>query len=206
MGVYIDYMDLNKAFPKGCFPFFQIDQLIDATAVYELLSFMDVYSGYNKILMNETNQARTIFTTDQGLYCYRVVHFKLKNAEATHRRLVNKLFTLRIGKSMEVYVDDMLVKNKRASDHIEDLKDCCNVLRQYQMKLNLVKCAFGVESEKFLRFMVNHRDIEVNLAKAQAVIDLQPSRSVKEIQRLIAMIVAFSLFVSRFSDKYYPFF
>ena len=75
---------------------------------------------------------------------------------------------------MEVYVDDMLVKSRHTSDHIKDLRDCFNTLQQYRMKLNTAKCAFGVESGKFLGFMVNHRGIEVNPAKSQAVVDLQP--------------------------------
>ena len=79
--------------------------------------------------------------------------FDLKNAGAMYQ---NKMFTPLLGKSMEAYIDDMLVKSKRASEHVRDLKDCFNVLKQYQMKLNSAKYAFGVESGKFLWFMVNH--------------------------------------------------
>ena len=102
--------------------------------------------------------------------------FSLKNAEVTYHRLVNKMFAPLIGKSMEVYVDDILVKSKRVSEHIRNLKDCFDVFKQYQMKLNSAKCAFRVESGKFLRFIVNHRGIE---AKAQAVVDLQPPCTIK---------------------------
>ena len=119
---------------------------------------------------------------------------------------MNKMFAPLIGKSMEVYVDDMLVKSCHAGDHIRDLRDCFNTLRQYRMKLNPVKCAFGVESGKFLGFMVNHRGIEVNPAKVQAVLDLQPPQMTKEVQKLTGMIAALSRFVSRSTDKCFPFF
>ena len=83
--------------------------------------------------------------------------FGLKNAGTTYQRLVNKMFAPFIKKTMEVYVDDMLMNSKHASDHVKYLKDCFDTLRQYRMKLNPAKCAFSMESRKFLRFMVNHR-------------------------------------------------
>ena len=108
--------------------------------------------------------------------------FGLKNARATYQRLVNMMFKEQIGKTMEVYVDDMLVKSKIAADHIAHLSDTFAVLRKYQMKLNLLKCTFGVASRKFLGFMVNHRGIEANLEKIQALIDMQSPAKTKEVQ------------------------
>ena len=167
---------------------------------------MDAYSGYNQILLCRSDQAKMAFTTDQGLYCYQVMPFGLKNAGATYQQLMNKMFTLFIDKSMEMYVDNMLVKSRRANDHIKDLRDCFNTLRQYMMNLNPTKCAFGVESGKFLGFMVNHRGIEVNPVKAQAIVDLLPPRTTKEVQRLTRMIAALSQFVSKSTNKCFPFF
>ncbi|KAL5576657.1 hypothetical protein UlMin_018356 [Ulmus minor] len=100
-----------------------------------------------------------------GLYCYKVMPFGLKNAGATYQRLVNKMFKNQIGKTMEVYVDDMLVKSLKTEEHIRNLKETFDILRKYKMKLNPSKCAFGVSSGKFLRFMVNHHGIEANPAK-----------------------------------------
>ena len=138
----IDFSDLNKACPKDCFPLPCIDQLVDGTAGHELLSFMDAYSGYNQIMMHEPDKEDTSFVTDVGLYCYRVMPFGLKNAGATYQRLVNVMFKPQIGKTMEVYVDDMLVKSKRAVDHMDHLAKMFVVLRKYGMKLNPLKCSF----------------------------------------------------------------
>uniref|UniRef100_A0A803QSU0 Reverse transcriptase domain-containing protein n=1 Tax=Cannabis sativa TaxID=3483 RepID=A0A803QSU0_CANSA len=104
----VDFTDLNKACPKDSFPLPSIDQLVDATAGHELLSFMDAYSGYNQIPMYEPDQEHTSFITDRCLYCYKVMPFGLINASATYQRLVNMMFADLLGDTMEVYVDDML--------------------------------------------------------------------------------------------------
>lgn len=113
----VDFTDLNKACPKDCFPPPRIDQLVDSTAGHEVLSFMDAFSGYNQIRMAESDQEKMSFTTDRGLYCYTVMPFELKNAGATFQRLVNKMFQTQIGRNMEVYVDDMLVKSLTTGGH-----------------------------------------------------------------------------------------
>ncbi|KAM1161076.1 hypothetical protein TB1_000236 [Malus domestica] len=127
----VDYTDLNKGCPKDSFPLPLIDRLIDSTAGCELLSFMDAYLGCNQILLNPLDQEYTAFTTDRGLYCYKVMPFGLKNAGATYPRLVNSMFAEQIGKNMEVYVDDMLVKSKHADQHITNLSETFTILKRY---------------------------------------------------------------------------
>ena len=122
--------------------------------------------------------------------------FGLKNAGATYQRLVNKVFTNLIDKTMEVYVDDMLVKSLRKEDHVIDLREMFALPRKYNMKLNLAKCAFRVGSGKFLGFMVNNKGIKANLTKVQALLDLQSPKIVKEIQKLAGMIAALSHFMN----------
>ncbi|KAM6541683.1 hypothetical protein CsatB_006130 [Cannabis sativa] len=98
----IDLFDLNKTCLKDCFPLPKIDQLVDAFAKYELMSFMDAYSGYNQIKMPVPDQEHTSFVTNMGLYCYKVMSFGLKNVGTTYRRLVNEMFANQIGRNMEV--------------------------------------------------------------------------------------------------------
>ncbi|XP_017227902.2 uncharacterized protein LOC108203469 [Daucus carota subsp. sativus] len=188
--VCIDFTDLNKACPKDSFPLPRIDQLVDAIAGHALLNFMDAYSGYNQIPMYEPDQEHTSFITDRGLYCYVGMPFGILNAGATYQRLVNMMFKDLIGKTMEVYVDDMLVKSKKAPDHIKHLSEMFSILRKFNMKLNPQKCVFGVESGKFLGFMVNHRGIEANPAKIQALLDMRSPSTVKEVQSLTGRIAA----------------
>ena len=106
----IDFTNVNRACPKDSFPLPLIGLIVDATAGHELLSFMNAFSGYNQISMDPSDQEKTSFVTSQGTYCYQVMPFRLKNAGATYQRLVNKMFQNKIGASMEVYIDDMLVK------------------------------------------------------------------------------------------------
>ena len=108
----IDFKKLNKACPKDSYPLPRIDQLVDATSGHELLTFMDAFFGYNQIRMASEDEEKIAFITNRGLYCYRVMPFGLKNAGATYQWLVNKIFKEQIGRNMEVYVDDMLVKSK----------------------------------------------------------------------------------------------
>ncbi|KAM1597309.1 hypothetical protein ACFX1Z_032225 [Malus domestica] len=130
----VDYTNLNKGCPKDSFPLPLIDRLIDSTAGCELLSFMDAYSGYNQILMNPPDQEHTAFTTERGLYCYKVMPFGLKNARATYQRLVNSMIAEQIWKSMEVYVDDMLVKRKHVDQHITNLSETFTILKRFISK------------------------------------------------------------------------
>ena len=140
----IDFTDINRACLKDSFPLPQIDLIVDATVGHELLSFMDAFSGYNQISMEPDDQEKTSFVTGQGTYCYRVMPFGLKNAGATYQRLVNKMFQKQIRESMEVYIDDMLVKSTTAELHITHLSEAFQILSAYNMKLNPAKCAFGV--------------------------------------------------------------
>ena len=202
----VDFTDLNRACPKDSYPFPRMDTLVDSTTRHELLSFMDTFSGYNQIKMNEDDQKRTSFVTSQGLFCYKVMPFEIKNTGAMYQRLMNKMFTHQIGRNVQVYVDDMLLKSLRENNHLDDLQETFDTLWSYNMKLNPSKCVFGVTAGKFLGFIVSHRGIEVNPEKVWAIMELKPSRTVKEVQSLNGKIAALSRFVSKVTDKCLPFF
>ena len=89
----VDFTDLNKVFPKDSYFLPRIDTLVDSTTRHQLLSFIDAFSGYNQIKMEEADQEKTSFVTSQGLFCYKVMPFRLKNVGATYQRLMNKMFT-----------------------------------------------------------------------------------------------------------------
>ena len=132
--------------------------------------------------------------------------FGLKNVGITYQRLVNHMFRPQIGQNVEVYVDDMLVKSLDEEKHLDDLQETFVTLRQYNMKLNPKKCAFGVSSGKFLRFMISHRRIKANLDKIQVILDIKPPQSIKEVQSFIDRVAALNRFVSKATDKCLPFF
>ena len=98
--MYVDFTDLNRACPKDSYHLPRIDTLVDSTARHELLSFMDAFSGYNQIKMSGKDQEKTSFITSQGLFCYKVMPFGLKNANVTYQRLMNKMFMHQIGRNV----------------------------------------------------------------------------------------------------------
>nr|XP_018677261.1 PREDICTED: uncharacterized protein LOC108951976 [Musa acuminata subsp. malaccensis] len=125
----VDYTDLNRACPKDCYLLPRVDQLVDATAGHDLLTFMNALFGCNQIQMVTQDQEDTAFVTHIGAYCYKVMPFDLKNVGVTYQRMVNKLFKHQLGRNMEVYVDDMIVKSKVATTHLTDLAETFQMLQ-----------------------------------------------------------------------------
>ncbi|RVW39840.1 Retrovirus-related Pol polyprotein from transposon 297 [Vitis vinifera] len=179
-----------------CFPLPRIDQIVDSTSGQGMLSFLDAFSGYHQIPMSPDDEEKTAFITPHDLYCYKVMPFGLKNAGATYQRLMTKIFKPLIGHSVEVYIDDIVVKSKTREQHILHLQEVFHLLRRYDMKLNPSKCAFGVSAGKFLGFMVSQRGIEVSPDQVKAVMETPPPRNKKEIQRLTGKLVALGRFIA----------
>ena len=122
--LYIDFTNVNQAYPKD-----RIDLIVDATIGHKLLNFIDTFSDNNQIRMDPNDQKKTFFVTGQGTYCYQVMPFGLKNVGATYQRLVNKMFQKQISASMEVYIDNMLVKSVKAYLHINHLAESFKVMK-----------------------------------------------------------------------------
>ncbi|GKV04724.1 hypothetical protein SLEP1_g16838 [Rubroshorea leprosula] len=123
-----------------------------------------------------------------------------------HQKLVQIIFKLQIGRNIEVYVDDMIVTSARAENHIDDLNETFQNLRRAQMKLNPLKCTFVVESGKFLGYVVSKKGIEVNLEKVLAVQQMEPPKTVKDMQRLTGRVAALHRFIARSAERCLPFF
>lgn len=137
---------------------------------------MDSFSVYNQIMMHPDDREKTAFITERGTYCYKVMAFGLKNARATYQRLVNRMFADQLGKTIKVYIDDILVKSVVAADHISHLTTCFKSLNELEMKLNLTKCTFSVTSREFLGYIITKRGIEPNPKKITAICDLPSPR------------------------------
>ena len=177
----VDFTDLNRACPKDPFPVPRIDQLVDATVGHHRMSFLDTFQGYHQIPLATDDQEKTAFVTPMGNYYYKVMSFGLKNARSTYQRMMTKMFEPQLGKNVEVYIDDMVVKSKLVSEHLADLTYIFEILRRHKLHLNASKCSFGVGSGKFLGYMVTHRGIEVNPDQIRAINSLQPPRNPKEV-------------------------
>ena len=116
--------------------------------------------------------------------------FGLKNAGSTYQRMMTRMFESLLGKNIEIYIDDMVVKRKMVSEHLGDLRIIFEILRNYKLRLNASKCSLGVGSGKFLGYMVTHRGIEVNPDQIKAINNLPAPRNPKEVQKLTGMAAA----------------
>ena len=169
-----DYTGLNKACPKDSFPLPRIDQIVDSTTGCETLCFLDAYSGYPQITMKESDQLVTSFITPVGSYCYVSMLFGLKNAGAMYQRCMLRCFGDLIRWTVEAYVDDIIVKSKRADHLVADLEQTFVKLRVNDIKLNPEKCVFGVLRGMLLSFIVSERGIEANPDKILAITKMGP--------------------------------
>ena len=132
--------------------------------------------------------------------------FGLKNAGSTYQRMMTRMFEPQLGKNIEIYIDNMVVKSKLELEHINDLGNIFEILRRHKLRLNASKCSFGVGSGKFLGYMVTRLRIEVNPYQIKAINNLQPPRNPKEVQKLTGMTTSLNRFISRSADRCKPFF
>jgi len=161
---------------------------------------------YHQIPLALGDQEKTAFVTPTGNYHYKVISFGLKNAGSTNQRIMARMFEPQLGKSIEVYIDDMVVKSNVVSEHVGDLENIFEILRKHRLCLNASKCSFGVGSSKFLGYMITHQRIEINSNQIKAINSLQPPQNPKEVQKLTRMTATLNRFISRSADRCKPFF
>ena len=154
---------------------------MDATVGHPQMSFLDAFQRYHQILLALDDEEKTVFVTPTRNYYYKVMPFGLKNAGSTYQKMMTRMFEPQLGKNVKVYIDDMVVKSKVESEHVNDLGSIFEVLRKHKLHLNASKFSFGVSLGKFLGYMITHHEIEVNPDQIKAINNLQPSRSPKEV-------------------------
>ena len=126
------------------------------------MSFLNTFQGYHQIPLALDDQEKTSFITLTRNYHYKVMPFELKNAGSTYQKMMTRMFEPQLGKNIEIYTDDMVVKSKVVFEHVRDLGNIFEILRKHKLHLNSSKCPFGVGLGKFLGYMVTRCGIEVN--------------------------------------------
>ena len=199
----IDFRDLNKATPMDGYPIPIADMLVDAAARHKVISFMDGNAGYNQIFMAEEDIHKTAFRCPGhlGLFEWVVMTFGLKNAGATYQRAMNYIFHELIGKIVEIYIDDVVVKSKGHQEHLADLRRALERTRRHGLKMTPNKCAFGISAGQFLGFMVHERGIEISQKTISAIDKVEAPTTKVELQSLISKINFIRRFISNLSEK-----
>ena len=182
--VCVDFRNFSAATPKDMYVMPIADMLVDSTANNKLLSFMDGFSGYNQILIVVDEISKTVFRClgSLGTFEWLVMPFGLKNASSAYQRAINAIFHDMLGYHMEIYIDDIVVKSKKAIEHVNHLRKSFEMMRLHQLKL---KCAFGVQAENFLGFLVHQRGVEFDQNKSKAIISAKAPQNKKELQKFL---------------------
>jgi hypothetical protein len=196
----VDYTNLNKACPKVPFPLPRIDQIVDSAAGCKLLCFLDVYYRYHQIKMKESDQLATSFIMPFDMFCYVTMPFGLRNAAATYQRCMQHVFGDHIRRTVEAYVDDIVVETRKADDLVNDLHTAFDCLRANGLKLNPEKCIFSM----LLGYIVSQRGIEPNPEKVAALDRMGLIRDLKGVQKVLGCLATLSRFISRLGEKGLP--
>jgi hypothetical protein len=156
--------------------------------------------------MKVEDEDKTAFITPHGVYCYMTMPFGLKNAGTTYQRCMQACLKEQIGRNIEVYVNDIVIKMAKADSLLDDLRETFANLDRYSIKLNPRKCSFGVPIGQLLGYLISERGIEGNPEKIQAIINMQLPKTLRHVQQLIRRLVALSRFISKLGEKALPFY
>jgi hypothetical protein len=183
----IDFHNLNRATSKDEYPMPIADMLINNASRNRIISFLDGKAGYNHIFMTEEDASKTTFICPGfiGLFEWVVMTFGLKNAGATYQRTINLNFHELLENTVEVYIDDIVVKSAEFSSHIVDLRKAFDKMCRYGLKMNPRKCAFGVSAGKFLGFIIHEHGIEIDPNRIKSIRNVGPPTCKLEMQMFL---------------------
>ncbi|GKD08685.1 reverse transcriptase domain-containing protein [Tanacetum coccineum] len=202
----VDFIDINKACPKDCYPLPEIDWKIESLSGFHFKCFLDAYKGYYQIQMKEEDEDKTTFYAGERVFCYKKMPLCIKNAGATYQSLVDKVFSHQIGRNLKAYIDDIVIKSTSEKEMSKDIQEAFERFRSINMKLNPKKCSFGVEEGLFLGHLITKQGIKANPLKVKAVTNLDPPRTLKDIQSLNGKLAALSRFLSKGAERSLAFF
>jgi hypothetical protein len=202
----IDFTDLNKATPKDNYPLPRMDRVIDSVASAIIMSLLDCFSDYHQCWMAKEDEEKTSFITPFGTFCFVRMPEGLKNAGPTFTRMTREVFKPQIGRNIQAYVDDLIVKSGDRAGHVNDLAETFANMRRAGLKLNQEKCVLGVTKGKILGCLISAKRIEANPDKIRAIREMEEPKTKKDIQKLNGRDAALNRFISRSTEQSLPFF
>jgi polyhydroxyalkanoate synthesis regulator phasin len=202
----VDFTYLNKACKNDDFPLERVDKIVDDADNSEMLSLMDMLSGYHQIRVRREDEEKTSFITPFRTFCFVRMPEALKNAGCTFSRMISIVLHPQLWRNILAYVDDIIVKSIQRRDHISDLAETFANLRAANLRLNPEKRVFGIHKGKVLGCLISTKGIEANPDKIKSMIDMQDPVSVKDVQNLTGRVAALNRFIPMAAERSLPFF
>jgi hypothetical protein len=201
--VCIDFCNLNKATPKYEYPMPIADMLINNASGHRIISFLDGNASYNQIFMDEEDMSKMVFRCPSfmGLFEWVVMTFGLKNVNATYQRAMNLIFHDFIGIILEIYIDDVIVKSDSMNNNLADLRLALERMCQYGLKMNPIKCVFGVSTGKFLEYIIHEHGIEIDPTNIESINKVQPPQCKNDMQKFLGKLNYLRRFIFNLSRK-----
>jgi hypothetical protein len=201
--VCIDFHNLNKATTKDEYPMPIADVLVNNVSGHRVISFLDGNTGYNQIFMAKEDMSKTAFCCPRfiGLFEWVVMTFGLKNVSAMYQRAMNLIFNDLLGIILEIYIDDVIVKSDSMGSHLADLRLALERMCQYGLKMNPLKCVFGVLASKFLRFIIHEHGIEIDPMKIESINKVLPPQCKNDMQKFLGKLNYLRRFIFNLSGK-----
>jgi hypothetical protein len=201
--ICVDFRDLNRATPKDEYPMPIAYMLIDSASSNKMISFLDGNAGYNQNFMAKENVSKTAFWCPGfvGLFEWVVMTFVLKNIRAMHQRAMNLMFHGLLGALMEIYIDDIVIKSAGFREHMADLRISLERMKKYGLRMNPMKCAFGVSAGWFLGFVVHQHGIQIDPKKVESIRRVVEPTCTRDMQKLLSKINYLRCFLSNLAGK-----
>jgi hypothetical protein len=201
--ICVDFRNLNRATPKDEYLMLVANLLVDSASGNKMISFLDSNAGYNQIFMAKEDVSKTAFRCPGfvGLFEWVIMTFGLKNAGATYQRAMNLIFHDLLGVMMEVYIDDVVVKSVGFKEHMTNLKLSLERMKKYGLRMNPLKCAFGLTSGRFLGFIVHEHGIQIDPKKIESIGKIGEPVCKKDVQKLLGKINYLRHFISNLAGQ-----
>jgi hypothetical protein len=201
--VCINFSNLNKATHKDEYPMPIAYMLINNASGHRVISFLDGNAGYNQFFMAEEDMSKMDFRCPGfiGLFEWVVMTFGLKNASARYQRTINLIFYDLLGIILRIYIDDVIIKSNSMNCHLADLCLALERMCRYGLKMNLIKCVFGVSASKFLEFIIHEHGIEIYPKKIESINKVQSPQCKNDMQKFLEKLNYLRRFIFNLSGK-----
>jgi len=201
----VDYRKLNDITEKDAYPLPYIEEILYSVGNdVKFLSTLDLFSGFHQIPMKKEDRDKTCFTTIYGNYNFKVIPFGLCNAPATFQREMNRIFLPLIGKCMFVYIDDLVIFSCSLEEHLNNLQDIFNIIKENGLKVNLSKCHFLKKEVQVLGHLLTTESIKTVQKKVDSIKIMKSPTNLTQLRSFLGAVGYYRKFIKNYSSIAQP--